>query len=289
MRQWEVIGPAIAAGRLAHALLLIGPRGTGKRHFATLLARSILCRQPGADGLACGQCQSCVLAEAGTHPDLYRLEKEEGSKVVKVGDLREFNRKVFLTPQLGHGSVGIIDPVEGLNRSSANALLKSLEEPPAGVHILLIGERWMTLPATLRSRCVIVRFPRVEAGPEPEGTAAASWTESLASLCVGKQDPVALAEHWSRQEEAMAALIDGIHACISDALKIAMGVPERFLGRRDSLPALRLIASRMTTDRLSRLSAVSLETRRLIETQARPQMLLENLLASWYQSSGSRK
>jgi DNA polymerase III subunit delta' len=308
-RQWLAVSAALAQQKLAHALLLVGPRGAGKRYFAALLARALLCTARDADGLPCGQCRSCTLARAGTHPDLFRLEKEEGSKVVKVDDLREFNRRVFLTPQLGRGLVGIIDPVDGLNRSSANALLKSLEEPPAGAHILLVGERWMSLPATLRSRCLILRFALPPVGEvaaalaavpdddpllqplrarySPDERTHAEWGASLAAVCSGREDPVALAERWHKPEERLPELLDWLHSCTADLIKLQTQTDEARISNRHSLKPLREMAACLPQRALEPLAQLALDTRRLLESQAKPQMLLENLLASWYQSARS--
>jgi DNA polymerase-3 subunit delta' len=307
MPQWQVIASALVQRRLAHALLLVGPRGIGKRHFTAVLSQALLCHRPDENQLPCGTCQSCALIRAGTHPDMFRLEKEEGSKVVKVDDLRDFNRKLFLTSQMSQGVVGIIDPVDGLNRSAANALLKSLEEPPAGVHILLVGERWLSLPATLRSRCLILRFPL------PPGDSVARWLlgqpaetpelqsararhlpdtgsrqsrlESLSALCCGREDPIILAERWQKAEENLPELMDWLHGCIADLLKLKAQLPEDQLANKHSLKSLRLMAPQLSVQALTSLSQRVLDTRRLLEGQARPQMLLENLLASWYQSA----
>jgi DNA polymerase-3 subunit delta' len=311
-RQWQAVSTALAQQKLAHALLLVGPRGAGKRHFTALLAQALLCGARSADGIPCGHCQSCTLVRAGTHPDLFRLEKEEGSKVLKVDDLREFNRRVFLTPQLGNGLVGIIDPVDSLNRSSANALLKSLEEPPADARILLVGERWMSLPATLRSRCLILRFmlPTAAAAADalsqadarqdvllepmrarfsPDTTVRAEWAESLAALCGGQEDPVILAERWGRSfDKRLPELLDWMQGCAIDVMKVQAGAAGRMLGERAAPAHLREIAASLSPQAVPELSRLTLDTRRLLDTQAKPQMLLENLLASWYQSSKSK-
>lgn len=308
--QWQAVSAALKQQRLAHALLLVGPRGIGKRHFTSILAQALLCRHPADDRLPCGRCQPCMLVDANTHPDHFRLERSEDSKVLKVDDLREFNRKVFLTPQLGQGSVGIIDPVDGLNRSSANALLKSLEEPPRGAHILLVGERWMGLPATLRSRCLLIRFDvpapdtaRAWLGLQPAD--AVEWealrerfmpdtdahrelAEGMAALCQGLQDPVELAARWQKPEENLPRLVDWLHGCVADLLKLKSQVPAEKLSNPQLVRPLQAMASQLSPQALSALAALNLETRFLLEkTQARPQMLLENLLASWYQGSRS--
>lgn len=305
---WRPVGKAIRQQRLPPALLLVGPGGVGKRHFTSILAQSLLCEKPAADGLPCGACHSCLLIQAGTHPDLFRLEKEEGSKVVKVDDLREFNRKVFLTSQRGRGNVGIIDPVDSLNRSSANALLKSLEEPPQGSHMLLVGERWMSLPATIRSRCLILRFPlppdsavvrqwlssvppetatlrRLRERYLPDAKRQQDWLQALTAVCLGKEDPILLADRWQKQNEELPELLDWMHDCIVFLLKLKTRAPGADNADALSLKLLEAMAGRLSRPTLLNLAKLSIETRRLLESQAKPQMLLENMLASWYQGS----
>lgn len=300
------MGEAIVQRRLPHALLLIGAQGAGKRHFSAVLAQALLCHQPLTSGLPCGLCQSCRLAQAGTHPDAFRLEKAPDSKVLKVDDLREFNRKVFLTSQLGRGLVGTIDPVDHLNRSAANALLKSLEEPPAGAHILLVGERWHSLPATLRSRCLTLRFSSPDAEQVrrwlsdqpataniqslrsrylPEAERTREWASALASVCAGQLDPLQLAERWQKLDEALPELLGWLFSWNSDLIKIKTGVPKTFLANPAALSELQATAARLSARSLHRLAGLGIETRKLLESQAKPQMLLEYLLASWYQTS----
>lgn len=294
----------LGEGRLAHALLLIGPSGSGKRVFARALAGAIVCRQRQPDGSACGNCPSCRMLAAGSHPDVFRLEKEEDSKVLKVGDLRKFNRRLFLTAQVGNGRVGLIDPVQELNRNSANALLKSLEEPPVGAHLMLIGERWHSLPATVRSRCQIVRFALPAASEarkwleqqradDPELTAlrrrhaaddaaAQEWLAAFTRLCTGESDPVGLAQRWEKLDERLPHLLEQMHQWTRELLRLKAGGG---LNSGPPLPpGLRARAMSASGTELHRLAVLVVETRAMLESQAKPQLLLENLLASWYQT-----
>lgn len=308
-RQWQVMGTAITRGQLSHALLLTGPVGVGKRHFASVLARSILCTRPGESGLACGACRSCTLFEAGTHPDFIQVEQEEGSKIVKVGDLREFNRKVFLTSQLGHGLVGMLDPIDELNRNSINALLKCLEEPPAGVHLILVGERWASLPATLRSRCVMLRFPlpsntivqdwlktQVQPGSHTktvwtryaaESSQRLAWLTTLADVCNDKEDLTIVAERWQKLDAELPNLMNCLIECTALLIKLKSGLSiEEAAVPNDARKSMQCLSGLIPRNELNRLAVACLETQRLLQqTQAKPQMLLENLLASWYQGS----
>ncbi|MET0124382.1 MAG: DNA polymerase III subunit delta' [Pseudomonas caspiana] len=143
------------AGRAqhAHAYLLHGPVGIGKRALAERLMGSLLCQRP--EGLeACGQCKSCLLLAAGSHPDNYVLEPEEADKAIKVDQVRDLVSFVVQTAQMGGRKVVLIEPVESMNINAANALLKSLEEPSGNTVLLLVSHQPSRLLPTVKSRCV---------------------------------------------------------------------------------------------------------------------------------------
>ncbi|MDP9032838.1 MAG: DNA polymerase III subunit delta', partial [Pseudomonadota bacterium] len=130
------------AGRAqhAHAYLLHGPVGIGKRALAERLMASLLCQRP--NGLeACGECKSCMLLKAGSHPDNYLLEPEEADKAIKVDQVRDLVSFVVQTAQMGGRKVVLIEPVESMNINAANALLKSLEEPSGDTVLLLVSHQ----------------------------------------------------------------------------------------------------------------------------------------------------
>lgn len=146
-----------AEQKLAHALLLTGPVGVGKQRLANALAQALLCQQ--STGLACGQCQSCHLAAAGTHPDLHILLPDEGKRLIRVDQVRELVDFAMHTPQYDGYRVAIIEPAQALNRNAQNALLKTLEEPGKDTLILLLSDQPSLLLPTIRSRCQQVALP----------------------------------------------------------------------------------------------------------------------------------
>lgn len=154
--------------RLPHALLLHGPRGVGKREFAAELARWLLCETPGLDG-ACGHCKSCNWFDQGGHPDFKMLEPaaesaqeddtgKKGGKLITINGIRGLGDFLGLVSHQGGWRVVVIHPAESMNAAAANALLKTLEEPPANVMILLIAHQPRRLPATVLSRCRKLAF-----------------------------------------------------------------------------------------------------------------------------------
>ena len=139
--------------RLPHALLIRGQDGVGKQALAQWLAAALLCEQPDAAGDACGRCAACGWLQAGTHPDLVRLEPEEAGKAIKVDQVRALGSALAMTSHGGRHKVAVIRPAEAMNVNAANSLLKTLEEPAANTLLLLLSAAPGRLPATVRSRC----------------------------------------------------------------------------------------------------------------------------------------
>lgn len=171
-RQWNQLCGQREAGRVPHALLLSGAPGLGKRQFAEAFARTVLCEQPGNDGMACGQCHACHMFAAGTHPDYALVEPEAAGKAIRIDAVRTLIDFLNLTRSFGRYKVAIVEPADALNVYAANALLKTLEEPPAGVVLILVTSLPSTLPATIRSRCQSLLFG------VPATSVAQAWLES---------------------------------------------------------------------------------------------------------------
>lgn len=149
---------ALDRGRLGQAYLLVGPEGVGKRLFARELARAFLCERSPAKMTACGACPACAQVEAGTHPDLLFLRTPEGKHELPVAAMREFCAQLALKPTRGPRKIGIVEDADDFNEESANSFLKSLEEPPPGSLLLLIGTGTDRQLPTILSRCQLVRL-----------------------------------------------------------------------------------------------------------------------------------
>ena len=142
----------------AHAYLLHGPAGSGKRALAEHFAAFLLCKSP-LEQQPCGQCSACKLYAADTHPDLARLQPEEEGKGILIASVRELVAKILQTSQQGGRKVIIVEPAEAMTTGSANALLKSLEEPAGSTVFLLISHQFSFLLPTIKSRCVLQVCP----------------------------------------------------------------------------------------------------------------------------------
>lgn len=162
--------------RHAHAYLLSGITGIGKRRFANSFAARLLCLSP-AHGMACGSCRSCALRRAGSHPDFLEVAPEEEGKAIRVDAIRQLSEFLAQTAQQGGRKVILLQPAEAMNLNAANALLKSLEEPAGDAHLLLVSDQPSRLLPTIRSRCLVQTLP----SPGPQE--AAGWlAEQLPEL-----------------------------------------------------------------------------------------------------------
>lgn len=159
---------AIARRRLASSFLFAGPPGVGKRTFALKLAQAMLCEARPEEALdPCGTCPSCSQIIAGTHPDLDVVAKPDDKAFIPLELLigeREHRRReglchnIGLKPYLGKRKIAVIDDADYLNAEGANALLKTLEEPPPRSVLILIGTTPAKQLPTIRSRCQLIRF-----------------------------------------------------------------------------------------------------------------------------------
>lgn len=169
-REWQQLLDQIAQDRLPHAILFAGLKGLGKRVMAHALSAKLLCgeNQPHA----CGQCKSCQLLKAGTHPDSILILPEDEGKQIKIDQIRSLVEGVNNKPQLGGKKVIVIAPVEDMNINASNALLKTLEEPIDDTVLLLISDAPKRILPTIRSRCQAIRCHK------PDQALSLSWLDS---------------------------------------------------------------------------------------------------------------
>ena len=187
---------AAAHGRIGGSYLFIGPPGVGKAAFARTLAKALTCLGPAPGLVACGRCRSCVQAEAGSHPDIDVVAKPEDRATIPlesfIGDAAHRMReglcwRLLLKPAVGGRKVALVLDADHLAEEAANCLLKTLEEPPPGAVIVLVGTSLERQLPTIRSRCQVIRFK-----PLPVATVERLLTKELARAG-DETDPAAIA------------------------------------------------------------------------------------------------
>jgi DNA polymerase-3 subunit delta' len=158
-RAVEILRTAIAAGKVHHAYLFEGPEGVGKATTARALAMALNC-----DAGGCGSCEVCHKVASGNHPDVLTFDMTPKGLTERV---RELVAQVGFRPHEGRARVVLLDPADDLagpqeRAEPANVLLKTLEEPPADTHFVLVTAKARRLPITVRSRCQRIRFLPLE-------------------------------------------------------------------------------------------------------------------------------
>ena len=301
-----------------HAWLLHGPSGLGQYSLALSLAQAWLCDRPTADG-ACGQCDSCHQVEVRSHTDLAVLmpetamlelgwplgekaqadiddKKRKPSKEIRVDAMRDALEFAQRTSGRGQGKVVLVYPAERMNQVTANALLKTLEEPPGDVRFVLATEAAHQLLPTIRSRCQghTLAWPSTEeasAWLQEEGVAAAAAPALLRAAGGRPEDALRLhragldARTWSQWPKALvrgdtagfgdwgpAQLVEAFQKLCHDLLAVRAGAAPRFFDAAD-LPAAGTVASLTTWWRSLA------ETSRTVEHPFNAGLMLEDLVA----------
>ena len=239
---WPVIGHewavdlldrAISRGRIAHAYLFTGPAETGKTHLARVAAAALNCQ---GDSRPCGECRACVRTLRGQHPDVTVLEPEAGR--VKIDQIRALRRDVALSPLEGRWRVYIVSDLHTATIEAENALLKTLEEPPSRVVLLITATDASLLLPTIVSRCQVLALRTVSVTTIERALLARGIEVDvaglLARLSAGRvgwalraaDDPTVLADRSQRLDE----LLDVMGGTRATKIQAA----ER-LGQRDDL------------------------------------------------------
>ena len=149
----ELLQEAVKANKVSHSYLFVGQAGIGKKMIATEFAKAILCL---SDNKYCNNCKSCLEFDGNNNPDFILIEPDGNN--IKIDQIRNMQRKVQEKPIISNSKVYIINSADLMTKEAQNALLKTLEEPPEFVTIILVGENENEFLATIKSRCMILHF-----------------------------------------------------------------------------------------------------------------------------------
>lgn len=319
-RQWQQFWQSVQAGRLPHALLLTGMAGTGKAAFAMHAAQALLCQQVSTSGDPCDHCHSCRLVVTQAHPNMYHVVPEKEGHAIKVDQIRELTEFVQQSSLQGEYRIVLINPAHSMNMNAANALLKTLEEPASGTILLLVTDQISHLPATIRSRCQRILFPR------PDQQEALNWLRAQAvnatvpleqalrlahgapllalaamqdeelpirddmfksfhQLAEKRADPLALAAKWQKMDPI--TWIELALGWVSDMIRLQLGGTITQLLNQDYEQALKASVARIPLQKNLRLleSLLAAQGKMSAGVNFNKQLLIESLLISWSELS----
>ena len=289
----------LGAERLAHAFLLSGPSGSGKLALATGFVASALCLEQSYP--ACRNCRSCQLLESGAHPDRYILSYEEHPKTgelrkdILIGQVRALIGSLQLTRGLSPRKAALVHPAEAMTKSAANALLKTLEEPPGDSVLILVSHNPSRLPATIRSRCqrFNARLPEPSLALEwLSAKGRASRAEAKLALEAAAGSPLRALrmledggmEQYRLVGETLSALRSGNQSTVAAMAALAEMEPGQlwaWLSLRTAEEIKAAADPARDAAELCRLQLLADRYRNLVPTPVRKDLLLRDWLIQW--------
>jgi DNA polymerase III subunit delta' len=313
---------AIQTDRLAHAYLFHGDAAIGKRSLAVLFAQAINCETEGPEPDACGMCRSCNQILARTHPDCLYIEPdpELATPQIKIDQIRQIEQQIIYRPLMAHRKVCVIDDADCMTLSAANALLKTLEEPPDHTLFVLMSSRPLALLPTIWSRCQSIRFappPRAEVEaaliarrklPAADARFLTMLTQARIGQALGMDVQeararqlefaeltsqqtlrsvaglLAIAEALAKSDQAPDAL-EWLSQWLRDVILVQIGADQDLLLNSDRLAELRDVAQRLAPDAVIDLQSRIGTLQRAANRNLNPQLALENILIGLREAS----
>lgn len=318
---WQQLSRYIDQNRIPQTLLIVGNKGIGKQQLTSFFSQSLLCSTPLTNGTYCGECKSCLLFDAQTHPDYISIKPEGAGKSIGIAIIRQLTNKLVLKPQYEGYRVVVINPADSLNNASANAFLKYLEEPTERTVLILLTSHTNKLPATIRSRCQMLFIP-----PVSDHTRLKGWSEEnkllendglLLNLSQGgpllaKQfsesdllkhrleyfeqwmtlsrsgsDFIAVAEQWSKlADDEMKLLIVWVLSWVIDIIKLVFRSKPTHLYNQDLVTNLQEMAVELDLKSMYQYYDFLLLSQQRFDTQLNKQLIFDEILIQWSQLNG---
>jgi DNA polymerase-3 subunit delta' len=280
-RAVALFGRALASGRVAHAYALVGPPGSGRTTAALIFAEALLCERTTPDG-GCGRCRGCVLVGKRQHPDLHVIaptppeRNPRGPKAIRIDDIRELERGAALRPAMARRKVFVVDDADRMTADTPQAFLKTLEEPPDRTVLILVLPTVRALPATVLSRCQIVRCTPCA---DPAATEARAGALSLVAEVRAKGADALFRRLQTIDRDKAVVLIDAYWLWCRDLLLIQSGAPPALLAHASVAADIAREAEQWAMGDLLAEITNCRAARAALETNVSPRLTVEVLLS----------
>ena len=269
----------IKLNKLTHSYLLIGTDGIGKKMIAKEFAKMILCIE---NEKYCNRCKSCIEFDTDNNPDFISIEPDGAN--IKIEQIRQMQKKILEAPIISQKKVYIIDNADLMTREAQNCILKTLEEPPEYVTIILIGSKEDNFLSTIKSRCSIIKFqniPNVQIKQYMKKTYDIDVSENILQLCLGS---IGKAEKYKDKQE----LYDNIFQIINnvekmdmiDFLKKANLIYQSQDEKNDILDSINIILFNKSKQNIKYLNCIDYveETKKRLSLYTNYNMCIDNML-----------
>jgi len=296
--------------QLAHAYLFLGPEDIGKKYTAISFAKAVNCSQKQAD--FCDECLSCRKIDKAIHPDI-SLVRPQGN-YIRIDQLRELQNRIAFKPLEAKSKVVIMDEAEKLTPEAAGALLKTLEEPPSNTIIILVSHKPFSLPATIISRCRLMKFnslkpaniakiliEKVSFNPEQArlvaslslGRIGRALTLDLSRILALRDEALRVFDlergnrikyilsklkEWEKDRNEAEEWLNGLLIVGRDLMVLVSGLPSVFLINSDLEKRLSSIANKLTLEMTISLLENIRKTQQLLPQNVNTQLAMNNLL-----------
>ena len=266
---------ALESGRVAHAYAFVGGAGSGRTTTALAFARTLLCET----GSGCGRCRPCRLGAELKHPDLHLIvptppeANPKGARAIRIGAIRDLERQAALRPVMGRHKIFVLDDADRMTGESPQAILKTLEEPPAQTVLILILASARAVPATVISRCQLVRFaPREDGQADVRDEAVALIAEVRDK---GVDALFRRSQAFDRDRERAERVVDALWLFARDLLVARAGGPASLLINAGHAEGIARVAERWTLDGILAAIDTCREAREALAVNVTPRLTIE--------------
>jgi DNA polymerase-3 subunit delta' len=266
---------ALDSGRVAHAYAFVGPPGSGRTTTALAFAQALMCET----GAGCGRCRGCRLVVERKHPDLHLVvptppeTNPKGARAIRIGAIREVERQAALRPVMGRHKIFVLDDADRMTGESPQAVLKTLEEPPAQTVLILVLPRTRAVPATVISRCQLVRF-----APREDGQAGVR-DEAVALIAEVRDKGVEAlfrrSQAFDRDRERAERVVDALWLFARDLLVVKADGPVSLLVHAGHAERIAREAERWSLDGLLAVLDTCRRAREALAVNVTPRLTIE--------------